>query len=52
MEFGLIVCAAALALLAGVVTYKGVFGPKRERIALAVIASVSVCVSLLSGIVC
>lgn len=51
MEFGLIVCAAALALLAGVVTYKGVFGPKRERITLAVIAAVGVCVSLLSGII-
>ena len=50
MEFVLIVCAA-VALLAGVVTYKAVFGPKRERIALAVIASVGVCVSLLGGII-
>ena len=51
MEFGLIVCAAALTPLVGVVTYKAVFGPKRERIAFAVIASVSVCVSLLGGII-
>ena len=51
MEFGLIVCAAAFALLVGVVTYKAVFGPKRERIALAVIAAVGVCVSLLGGII-
>ncbi len=51
MELMMILMACGLALVAGVATYKAVFGPKRERIALAVIASASVCVSLLSGII-
>ena len=51
MELLMILFACGFGLLAGVTTYKAVFGPKKERIALGIIACVGSIISLLSGII-
>lgn len=51
MKLLMILLACGFGLFAGVATYKAVFGPKKERIALGVIACVGTIISLSRGII-
>ena len=51
MELLMILFACGFGLFVGVATYKAVFGPKKERIVLGIIACVGTIISLLSGII-